>query len=66
MDGNGRWANQRGWPRTRGHEAGEAALLDVVRRGLRGDVLTHTKAAKILGVGPANVEPLLRERLRTA
>ncbi len=30
MDGNGRWANQRGLPRTRGHEAGEAALLDVV------------------------------------
>jgi undecaprenyl diphosphate synthase len=30
MDGNGRWANQRGLPRTKGHEAGEAALLDVV------------------------------------
>ncbi|MDO5629598.1 MAG: isoprenyl transferase [Mobilicoccus sp.] len=30
MDGNGRWANQRGLPRTQGHEAGEAALLDVV------------------------------------
>ena len=31
MDGNGRWARQRGLPRTRGHEAGEAALLDVLR-----------------------------------
>lgn len=30
MDGNGRWANQRGLPRTQGHEAGEASLLDVV------------------------------------
>jgi len=30
MDGNGRWANARGLPRTRGHEAGEASLLDVV------------------------------------
>jgi undecaprenyl diphosphate synthase len=30
MDGNGRWAKQRGLPRTRGHEAGEAALFDVV------------------------------------
>lgn len=30
MDGNGRWANQRGLPRTKGHEAGEASLLDVV------------------------------------
>ncbi|MFZ0323736.1 MAG: isoprenyl transferase [Actinomycetes bacterium] len=30
MDGNGRWANQRNLPRTAGHEAGEAALFDVV------------------------------------
>jgi undecaprenyl diphosphate synthase len=30
MDGNGRWANARGLPRTAGHEAGEASLLDVV------------------------------------
>lgn len=30
MDGNGRWANQRGLPRTEGHRAGEKALLDVV------------------------------------
>ncbi|WP_026552231.1 isoprenyl transferase, partial [Arthrobacter sp. H20] len=30
MDGNGRWANQRGLPRTEGHRAGEAALLDVM------------------------------------
>ena len=30
MDGNGRWARQRGLPRTKGHEAGEASLLDVV------------------------------------
>lgn len=30
MDGNGRWANARGLPRTEGHRAGEASLLDVV------------------------------------
>ena len=30
MDGNGRWANQRGLPRTEGHRAGEAALMDVL------------------------------------
>ncbi|MDJ0320107.1 isoprenyl transferase [Pseudarthrobacter sp. PS3-L1] len=30
MDGNGRWANQRGLPRIEGHRAGEPALLDVV------------------------------------
>ena len=27
MDGNGRWANQRGLPRTEGHERGEAGAL---------------------------------------
>ena len=31
MDGNGRWANQRGLPRIEGHRHGEAQLLDVVR-----------------------------------
>jgi undecaprenyl diphosphate synthase len=30
MDGNGRWAEARGLPRTAGHEMGEAALFDVV------------------------------------
>ncbi len=29
MDGNGRWATRRGLPRTEGHGAGEASLLDV-------------------------------------
>jgi undecaprenyl diphosphate synthase len=28
MDGNGRWAQRRGLPRTEGHAAGEVALLD--------------------------------------
>jgi undecaprenyl diphosphate synthase len=30
MDGNGRWARQRGLPRTVGHEQGEHSLFDVV------------------------------------
>jgi len=30
MDGNGRWAERFGLPRTEGHAAGEAALLDTV------------------------------------
>ena len=30
MDGNGRWAKERGLPRTEGHEAGEDALFDCV------------------------------------
>jgi undecaprenyl pyrophosphate synthase len=34
MDGNGRWAEQRGLPRTKGHEAGERALFDVVEGAL--------------------------------
>jgi undecaprenyl diphosphate synthase len=31
MDGNGRWAQQRGLPRTEGHGAGEDALWDTVK-----------------------------------
>lgn len=34
LDGNGRWANQRGLPRTAGHLAGEAALFDTVEGAL--------------------------------
>ena len=30
MDGNGRWAKDRGMPRTAGHEAGESSLFDCV------------------------------------
>ncbi len=30
MDGNGRWAKQRGLPRIAGHERGEASLFDVI------------------------------------
>ncbi|PRY63720.1 undecaprenyl diphosphate synthase [Knoellia remsis] len=43
MDGNGRWANQRGLPRTKGHEAGEAALLDVVAGAIEAGV-SHLSA----------------------
>ncbi|MGZ7497110.1 isoprenyl transferase [Corynebacterium sp. ZY180755] len=31
MDGNGRWAQQRGLKRTEGHKVGEAVLLDMVQ-----------------------------------
>lgn len=34
LDGNGRWANARGLPRTAGHEAGEAALFDCIEGAL--------------------------------
>ena len=34
MDGNGRWATQRGLKRTQGHAAGEEALFDAVEGAL--------------------------------
>jgi len=34
MDGNGRWAGERGLPRNAGHSAGEEALFDTVEGGL--------------------------------
>ena len=34
MDGNGRWAQQRGLKRTEGHAAGEEALFDAVEGAL--------------------------------
>ncbi|MFN8125625.1 MAG: isoprenyl transferase [Candidatus Nanopelagicales bacterium] len=34
MDGNGRWAKERGLPRTAGHEQGEFALFDVLHGAL--------------------------------
>ena len=68
-----RWQQQRRRQRERNRERDGApsayvirrsrlgrALLDVVRRTLRDNVLTHTKAAKLLGVKPGAVEPLLR------
>ncbi|MPV49778.1 isoprenyl transferase [Pseudactinotalea sp. HY160] len=43
MDGNGRWANARGLPRTEGHAAGEAVLLDVVAGAIELGI-THVSA----------------------
>ena len=43
----------------RKHRLGNA-LIDLVGRTLRANELTHTKAAKMLGVKPSSVEPLLR------
>ena len=44
----------------RRHRLG-GALLALVRRLLQAEELVHTKAAKVLGVKPSNVEPLLRD-----
>lgn len=38
MDGNGRWANERGLKRTAGHEAGEQALCEAVEGALEAGV----------------------------
>ncbi|MCW2709255.1 MAG: Undecaprenyl pyrophosphate synthetase [Frankiales bacterium] len=38
MDGNGRWAKDRGLPRTAGHEAGEHSLFDVVEGAIESGV----------------------------
>ena len=38
MDGNGRWAEQRGLPRSTGHEMGEKALFDVVEGALESGI----------------------------
>ena len=43
----------------RKHRLGNA-LVNLVGRTLRANELTHTKAAKVLGVKPSSVEPLLR------
>ena len=43
MDGNGRWARARGLARTQGHEAGEAALFDVISGAIEIGV-THLSA----------------------
>ncbi|MDU0969017.1 MAG: isoprenyl transferase [Actinomycetaceae bacterium] len=38
MDGNGRWANRQGLPRTEGHRAGEVALMDTIAGALEAGV----------------------------
>lgn len=43
MDGNGRWAKERGLARTAGHERGEASLMDVVAGAIEVGV-THVSA----------------------
>ena len=42
----------------RRHRVGNA-LLSLVRRSLDDGIITYTKAGRVLGVKPTNVEPLL-------
>ncbi len=56
MDGNGRWAKQRGLPRTAGHEQGEHALFDVVE----GAIEIGVKAISAYAFSTENWSPLAR------
>lgn len=38
MDGNGRWANERGLPRSEGHKMGELALMDTIAGAVQANV----------------------------
>lgn len=49
----------------RRHRLG-VALLGVVRRAIQTEAITHTRAAKILGVNPASIDQLIQERIRAA
>lgn len=49
----------------RRHRLGNA-LLGVVRRAIQEETITHTRAAKILGVSPSSIDQLLQERIRAA
>ncbi|MEV0650856.1 isoprenyl transferase [Phytomonospora sp. NPDC050363] len=40
MDGNGRWAKERGLPRTEGHKRGEAVLFDVIEGAIEMGIKT--------------------------
>lgn len=49
----------------RRHRLGHA-LLSLVRRAIQEETITHTRAAKILGVSPPSVDHLLQDRIRAA
>ncbi|HEX2564663.1 MAG TPA: undecaprenyl diphosphate synthase family protein, partial [Acidimicrobiales bacterium] len=55
MDGNGRWAQRRGLPRTEGHAAGEQALFDTVEGAL--DIGLRWLTAWAFSSAPATPRP---------
>jgi undecaprenyl diphosphate synthase len=62
LDGNGRWANERGLPRTAGHAAGEAALFDTVDGALEigiGWLTAYTFSTENWDRDPEEVEFLM-------
>ena len=62
MDGNGRWAAERGWPRSRGHRAGADAVERVVRAAPQlgvGTVTLYAFSADNWSRPPAEVRTLM-------
>ncbi len=62
LDGNGRWANARGLPRTAGHEAAEEVLFDCVEGALEigiGHLTAFTFSTENWSRSPAEVEFLM-------
>lgn len=57
MDGNSRWAERRGWPATRGHEAGVRALKEIVK-------LAESWGIEVLTVFAFSTENWLRPKVK--
>ncbi len=66
MDGNGRWAKERGLPRTKGHEQGEHSLFDTIEGAIEIGIpylsayaLLHRELAPFAGGGalPHGLQP---------
>ena len=63
MDGNGRWAHERGLPRTDGHRAGEASLMDVLYGAMELGISTisaYAFSTENWGRSPEEVRFLMR------
>ena len=70
MDGNGRWAQGRGLPRTEGHGAGEAALIDAtygaLSIGVPGTVAGLALAQRKYGSGKLSLADLIAPAIELA
>lgn len=62
MDGNGRWAKERGLPRTEGHKMGESSLFEVVEGALEigvGAISAYAFSTENWNRSPAEVKFLM-------
>ena len=65
MDGNGRWAAARGWPRIRGHEEGAKAVSKIVRRWSWACERSRSTARQRTGTVEDEVDGLMGPSRRT-